>query len=65
MYLLDSNIILELLLNQENADDVELLLERIPPERLYLSEFALYSRALFCCVVRCMTSSYERWRIYL
>jgi uncharacterized protein len=43
MYLLDTNILLELLLDQENADEVERFLRRLPPERLYLSEFALYS----------------------
>jgi predicted nucleic acid-binding protein len=43
MYLLDTNIILELLLDQERADEVERFLRGIPPEQLYLSEFALYS----------------------
>ena len=43
MYLLDTSIILELLLDQEKADQVERLLRSTPPERLYLSEFSLYS----------------------
>jgi predicted nucleic acid-binding protein len=43
MYLLDTNIILELLLDQDNADEVERFLRSTPPEQLYLSEFALYS----------------------
>jgi predicted nucleic acid-binding protein len=43
MYLLDTNVILELLLDQERAEDVEGLLRNTPPEQLYLSEFALYS----------------------
>lgn len=43
MYLLDTNIILELLLDQDRADEVEQFLRSIPPEQLYLSEFALYS----------------------
>ncbi len=43
MYLLDTNIILELLLDQDRADEVEFLLRSTPPEQLYLSEFALYS----------------------
>ena len=43
MYLLDTNIILELLLDQEQADQVEQLLRSAPPESFYLSEFALYS----------------------
>jgi uncharacterized protein len=43
MYLLDSNILLELLLNQKKADDVERLLLHVPPSNLYLTEFSLYS----------------------
>ena len=43
MYLLDTNIILELLLDQENADEVEQFLRNISPQSLHLSEFSLYS----------------------
>jgi len=43
MYLLDTSIILELLLDQRKADEVERFLRNTPPEHLYLSEFALYS----------------------
>ncbi|MGQ9631843.1 MAG: PIN domain-containing protein [bacterium] len=43
MYLLDTSIILELLLDQEKADEVERFLRGTPPEGLHLSEFALYS----------------------
>jgi predicted nucleic acid-binding protein len=43
MYLLDTNIFLEMLLDQDRADDVERFLRHTPPEQLYLSEFALYS----------------------
>ena len=43
MYLIDTNIILELLLNQDRAEEVEQFLQHVPPERLWLSEFALYS----------------------
>ena len=43
MYLLDTNVVLELLLDQDKADEVERFLRDTPPERLYLSEFALYS----------------------
>ena len=43
MYLLDSNIFLELLLDQDGADDVEKLLRSVPGERLNISEFSLYS----------------------
>jgi len=43
MYLLDTNIILELLLDREGADDVERLLRDTSPQTLHLSEFSLYS----------------------
>ena len=43
MYLLDTNIFLELLLEQQNADMVEEFLRKTPPEKLYFSEFSLYS----------------------
>lgn len=43
MYLLDTNILLELLLNQKKADDVDRLLTNIPARNLYLTEFSLYS----------------------
>ena len=43
MYLLDSNVFLELLLDQEGADEVERLLRSVPRERLHISEFSLYS----------------------
>jgi predicted nucleic acid-binding protein len=43
VYLIDSNILLELLLDQENAGDVERLLRGVPVETLYISGFSLYS----------------------
>jgi predicted nucleic acid-binding protein len=43
MYLLDSNIFLELLLDQDKADEVERLLRTVLRERLHISEFSLYS----------------------
>lgn len=43
MYLLDTSVILELLLDQEQADDVERLLREAGARHLHLSEFALYS----------------------
>ncbi|KFD40756.1 twitching motility protein PilT [Peptococcaceae bacterium SCADC1_2_3] len=46
MYLLDSNIFLELLLNQDKADEVEQFLRTKPKEKLYISEFSLYSVAI-------------------
>jgi predicted nucleic acid-binding protein len=41
MYLLDTNILLELLLNQKKAGDVDRLLANIPARNLYLTEFSL------------------------
>lgn len=43
MHLLDTNIVLELLLDQEKADEVEHLLRNTQPGALYFSEFSLYS----------------------
>jgi predicted nucleic acid-binding protein len=46
MYLLDSNIFLELLLDQDKADEVERLLRTVPREKLHISEFLLYSAGI-------------------
>jgi predicted nucleic acid-binding protein len=43
MYLVDTNIFLELLLEQERAEEAEQFLRKIPGKQLYLSEFSLYS----------------------
>ncbi len=43
MYLLDTNILLELLLDQERADEAERLMRSLPGHALYISEFTLYS----------------------
>jgi len=43
VYLLDTNILLELLLDQERADEAERLMCSIPGRDLYISEFTLYS----------------------
>ena len=43
MYLLDTNILLELLLDQARADEVEEFLRRATGSNLFLSEFTLYS----------------------
>lgn len=43
MYLLDTNILLEFLLNQKKADEVERLLREIPQESLSVSDFSLGS----------------------
>ncbi len=43
MYLLDTNIILEFLLDRARADEVERLLLGMEAEQLYLSDFTLHS----------------------
>jgi predicted nucleic acid-binding protein len=43
MYLLDTNILLEFLFNQKQADQDENFLRQTPRRQLYLSDFALYS----------------------
>lgn len=43
MYLLDTNVILELLLNQDQADQVAAFLDQATPNSLHISEFSLYS----------------------
>ena len=43
MYLLDSSIFLELLLDQDKADEVEKLLRSVQREEFCISEFSLYS----------------------
>jgi predicted nucleic acid-binding protein len=42
MYLLDTNIWLERLLNQERADEVGLLLDAVPSDQLFMTDFAAY-----------------------
>jgi predicted nucleic acid-binding protein len=42
-YQLDTNILLEFLLDQEKADDVERFLEVVPHETLYVTEFSVHS----------------------
>jgi predicted nucleic acid-binding protein len=43
VYLLDTNIILELLLDQDHADHVAAFLNQAAPDSLHISEFSLYS----------------------
>jgi hypothetical protein len=43
MYLLDTNIFLEILLGQEQAESVKALLTKIPPFSLHVSDFSLHS----------------------
>jgi hypothetical protein len=43
MYLLDTNILLEILLTQQRADESDRLIETVSEELLFFSEFSLYS----------------------
>ena len=48
MYLLDTNIWLELLLDQERADEVHTFLEAIPVSRILITDFTLHSIGVVC-----------------
>lgn len=43
MYLLDTNIWLEVMLEQARSDESQRLLEDTPPEALHITDFALHS----------------------
>ena len=43
MFLIDTNLIVEILLRRANAAEVKRFFESMIPENLYLSEFSLYS----------------------
>jgi predicted nucleic acid-binding protein len=43
MYLVDTNLIAEILLRQAKAEEVKRFLESTAPENLYLTELSLYS----------------------
>ena len=43
MFLLDTNIFLEWMLDRERADEVQALLERVDPAHLAISDFSLFS----------------------
>lgn len=43
MYLIDTNIFLEILLEQDKADEAEKFLKEIPAEHLHVSDFSVFS----------------------
>ncbi|EEP61165.1 putative PilT protein domain protein [Sulfurihydrogenibium yellowstonense SS-5] len=43
MYLIDTNIWLELLLEQERSKECKIFFEKIDSKLLFISEFSLYS----------------------
>jgi len=46
MYLVDTNVWLERLLDQEKSHEVGQLLDRVPSEQLFITDFALHSIAI-------------------
>jgi uncharacterized protein len=48
-YLIDTNVWLELLLEQEHASDVRVFLQQVEPSQLAITDFALFSIALILC----------------
>jgi len=46
MYLLDTNILVELILEQQRAAEVEEFLRFVPPEQIFFTEFSLYSMSM-------------------
>ncbi len=61
MYLLDSNLFLELLLDQRKADEVEQLLQRTPREKLHISEFSVHSMGITFFAISCLKSLRSSW----
>ncbi len=55
-YLLDTNIWLERLLEQERADEVKNLLERVNTDLIYISDFSLHSIGVIMYRMEKMTS---------
>jgi uncharacterized protein len=43
MYLIDTNVWLERLLDQESSDEAGRFLDRTPPEHLYITDFSFHS----------------------
>lgn len=49
MFLVDTNVWLELLLEQEKANEARSFLQRVPANQLAITEFSLYSMAIILC----------------
>lgn len=49
MYLVDTNIWLERLLDQTRSKEVQRFLDAIPSERLFMTDFAFHSVAIVLC----------------
>jgi predicted nucleic acid-binding protein len=59
-YLVDTNIWLELLLNQEKAGEVSIFLDRTPTEMMAISDFSLHSIG----VILCRYSMFEVFKLF-
>ena len=53
MYLLDTNVWLERLLEQEHSDDVRELLDQIPSDQLLISDFSFHSICVILSRLKC------------
>jgi len=53
VYLLDTNIWLERFLDQARAEDVNYFLDRIPSERLFITDFAFHSIGIVMVKLDC------------
>lgn len=62
--LIDTNIVLEVLLAQEHADEARALLSASDGVELFLSDFAVHSIGCCCSAVACTTSFGNSWRIW-
>lgn len=49
MYLIDTNVWLERLLNQERSEEVHQLFDKISTENLYITDFAFHSIGVILC----------------
>ena len=54
MYLVDTNIWLERLLDQEQSDSVGHMLDILPPDQLLISDFSLHSIGVILGRLRCV-----------
>lgn len=52
MFLVDTNVWLEVLLEQENAEEARHFLERADPHLLYVTEFSVYSLGIILIRLR-------------
>jgi len=61
MYLVDTNIFLELLLEREKADEVYKFFRKTDARSIYISEFSLYSIGILLLKLR----KYELFRLWI